>query len=369
MPSMPGARSGASRGQAMVEFALVLPILALLLLLAIDFGRVFFGWVGLQNAARIGANYASLYPLTDWGDSSDPDWVAYNAQMAADAAGINCAIDTSEPPEFPAGTDFGDPVTVNLSCDFDLITPFVAQVTGSPIELNASATFPIRSGIVGDTGGGGGGGGGSGETFERTVPDLSGLTFADARKAWATAGFLGAFSPATGQDSKLVTTQTMSPTATVGSDVSPLTTVTVTGVTAPNCSGGRLLMPKLIGLTVADARARWAANGFPAAGFTPATGSSDQMVTDQTETPDTTWGQCVASTTTVSVTYEAPPTQLCLVPDLVGVRTSDAQSDWYAAGFTTTVQFNPTGTYRIGGQDVVKNSAAYCDSTVITVNP
>ena len=29
----------------MVEFALVLPILALLLVLAVDFGRVFFGWV------------------------------------------------------------------------------------------------------------------------------------------------------------------------------------------------------------------------------------------------------------------------------------------------------------------------------------
>ena len=44
-----------SRGQAMVEFALVLPLLALLLVVAIDFGRVFFGWVSLTNAARVGA--------------------------------------------------------------------------------------------------------------------------------------------------------------------------------------------------------------------------------------------------------------------------------------------------------------------------
>ena len=39
-----------SRGQALVEFAFILPILVLLLLLAVDFGRVFFGWVALNNA-------------------------------------------------------------------------------------------------------------------------------------------------------------------------------------------------------------------------------------------------------------------------------------------------------------------------------
>ena len=47
------------RGQAMVEFALVLPLLVLLLVMAIDFGRVFFGWVALQNATRIAADYAA----------------------------------------------------------------------------------------------------------------------------------------------------------------------------------------------------------------------------------------------------------------------------------------------------------------------
>src|SRR6188768_643129 len=51
-----------SRGQALVEFAIVLPLLAVLLVMAIDFGRVFFGWVSLTNAARIGANYAGYTP-------------------------------------------------------------------------------------------------------------------------------------------------------------------------------------------------------------------------------------------------------------------------------------------------------------------
>ncbi|MGH2463352.1 MAG: TadE/TadG family type IV pilus assembly protein, partial [Candidatus Limnocylindria bacterium] len=43
-----------TRGQGLVEFAIILPFLMLVLLMAVDFGRVFFGWVGLANASRIG---------------------------------------------------------------------------------------------------------------------------------------------------------------------------------------------------------------------------------------------------------------------------------------------------------------------------
>jgi hypothetical protein len=42
----------ASRGQALVETALILPIIVLVLLLGIDFGRVFFTSIDLRNAAH-----------------------------------------------------------------------------------------------------------------------------------------------------------------------------------------------------------------------------------------------------------------------------------------------------------------------------
>ncbi|CAN5198787.1 hypothetical protein BH23CHL9_BH23CHL9_04030 [soil metagenome] len=51
-----------TRGQGLVELALILPLLLLLLLGAIDFGRVFFGWVAVTNASRVGANYAATHP-------------------------------------------------------------------------------------------------------------------------------------------------------------------------------------------------------------------------------------------------------------------------------------------------------------------
>src|SRR5258706_3512507 len=46
-----------SRGQALVEFALVLPILLLLLFGTIDFGWIMFNYVSLYNVLREGIRY------------------------------------------------------------------------------------------------------------------------------------------------------------------------------------------------------------------------------------------------------------------------------------------------------------------------
>jgi len=52
----------ASRGQSLAEFALVLPFLLILVLAAIDYGRAYFDYVSVTNAARTGASYASAGP-------------------------------------------------------------------------------------------------------------------------------------------------------------------------------------------------------------------------------------------------------------------------------------------------------------------
>ena len=60
--SRPGGRTGAvrgTRGAAIVEFAVVSPLLVLLLVGTIDFGRVFYTAMALTNAARAGAQYGS----------------------------------------------------------------------------------------------------------------------------------------------------------------------------------------------------------------------------------------------------------------------------------------------------------------------
>jgi len=53
-----------ARGQGLVEFAIVLPVLAVLLFGIIQFGMIFGAQVGLTNAVREAARYASTSPVS-----------------------------------------------------------------------------------------------------------------------------------------------------------------------------------------------------------------------------------------------------------------------------------------------------------------
>jgi Flp pilus assembly protein TadG len=51
-----------NRGQTLVEFALCLPLLALLLFAIIQYGFIFYTYISLKNASAVGARYARLSP-------------------------------------------------------------------------------------------------------------------------------------------------------------------------------------------------------------------------------------------------------------------------------------------------------------------
>ena len=57
-----GPEAARSRGQAIVELALILPVMLILVAGAIDLGRVFYSTITLANAAREGALEASADP-------------------------------------------------------------------------------------------------------------------------------------------------------------------------------------------------------------------------------------------------------------------------------------------------------------------
>src|SRR3954468_21768566 len=52
-------------GQSMTEFALVLPLLLILLLTIVDFGRIFSAGIMIESAARAAAETASSQFLTE----------------------------------------------------------------------------------------------------------------------------------------------------------------------------------------------------------------------------------------------------------------------------------------------------------------
>jgi hypothetical protein len=50
------------RGQSLVEFALLLPLLVLVIFGVLELGRVFFAYIAITNAAREGARVFTFWP-------------------------------------------------------------------------------------------------------------------------------------------------------------------------------------------------------------------------------------------------------------------------------------------------------------------
>jgi hypothetical protein len=62
----------------------------------------------------------------------------------------------------------------------------------------------------------------------RLVPTLEGFTVSQARQKWQDAGFTGSFTPSSGQNNKIVITQTTTPASVPGDCIPPNSTVRVT---------------------------------------------------------------------------------------------------------------------------------------------
>jgi Flp pilus assembly protein TadG len=58
---------GKGKGAAAAELALILPVLMVIVLLCVDFGRFACTYIAVTNAARTGAGYAIMHPELDSG--------------------------------------------------------------------------------------------------------------------------------------------------------------------------------------------------------------------------------------------------------------------------------------------------------------
>lgn len=138
----------------MVEFALLLPALMLLLVVAVDFGRLFATYVAVNNAAREGAAFAAAHPtFVNSGDNPDPENVTYRArQEVANPSDSRFTLVTvgtpvCNPSPCPTvlGTGGGATIKVTVNTNFTFFTPIVSAILGgSAFPLSASATAAIQ---------------------------------------------------------------------------------------------------------------------------------------------------------------------------------------------------------------------------------
>ena len=136
------------RGQALVEFALVLPIVLLLMMGVFDFGRAVFAYNSLSNAAREGARVAIVDQTVNGG-------VPVGATEAANQA-TGLGLVPSDPnqvkvkyllPDLTGDCsitrDLGCVAEVTVKYQFRAITPIIGNIVG-PINLSATTQLPIE---------------------------------------------------------------------------------------------------------------------------------------------------------------------------------------------------------------------------------
>ena len=108
------------RGQSLVEFALILPLLILIMVMIFDLGRAAFYYTVIYNAARDGARYGIIDNTAGVGCAT-PDTAGIEAEVRARAVGL-------DPDDLTILSDCdGSKIVVYVSYEFEPVTPLVSS--------------------------------------------------------------------------------------------------------------------------------------------------------------------------------------------------------------------------------------------------
>ena len=133
--------SRGEEGQALVEFALVVPVLLLLLLGIVEFGLLLYNQQVITNASREGARYGIVMRTPRRSVEEIKAVVDFYAGTRLITFG-DSVPQTDVVPDPTAGSTFGDDLSVGVSFHYDfLVLPsFLAFLVGGQ-ELRATTTM------------------------------------------------------------------------------------------------------------------------------------------------------------------------------------------------------------------------------------
>ncbi|MEW6274866.1 MAG: TadE/TadG family type IV pilus assembly protein [Bacillota bacterium] len=120
------------KGQALVELALLLPVLLLVLGGIIEFGRIFHAYLVITGASREGARSAVVgEPYEEVREK------VFSAAATLDEDDIAFSLD-------PENYTRGDMLTVTVTYDLDLVVPFISALLPDPFPLRAATTMRVE---------------------------------------------------------------------------------------------------------------------------------------------------------------------------------------------------------------------------------
>lgn len=121
------------RGQAVLELALILPLLLLLLFGIVESGRLGNAYLAVTHAARHGVRYGAV-------GASDHEIAERVRAAASPLAGGNVTVQVS-----PAQRRAGQDITVTVNYPLRLYMPLAGQLFGSnPVVVSSSLTMRVE---------------------------------------------------------------------------------------------------------------------------------------------------------------------------------------------------------------------------------
>lgn len=127
-------------GQAMVEFALILPIFLLILCGIIDFGWLFYNQLSLNNACREGARYA----VVNTAENADTSSIISHIEKTTTTVFANDGVDITVTYSSPSDPTAGD-ITVSLKADISFFTPVLSTVLGKEKTITSTVIMKVES--------------------------------------------------------------------------------------------------------------------------------------------------------------------------------------------------------------------------------
>jgi len=122
------------KGQAMVEFVLILPVLLFILLGIMEFGRIYADYLVLNNAARAGARLAAV-------GATDGEITASILAKTKTLESANLLI-AIEPAENERTR--GISATIRLDYRLDLLSPIWDMILPNPFPIYSVVTMRVE---------------------------------------------------------------------------------------------------------------------------------------------------------------------------------------------------------------------------------
>jgi Flp pilus assembly protein TadG len=135
-----------SQGQALVEFAIALPILILLVAGVLELGRGYSFATATSDAARDGARYTAGKTSTDNGPGLANMCSLVIADLAAVTSNVSCPTQVNHAPPFVVGVDYAKPnagqAVVAVYCGTSLnCTGSVTRLYQSEVDVSVYYGF------------------------------------------------------------------------------------------------------------------------------------------------------------------------------------------------------------------------------------